>query len=126
MSLKKVGIYDLEIHQGDTVCLDITICKMPFELNPKDKLIFSVASCMTAKNALIVKEVYASDFNGLTATFFIGESDTARLEPGEYFYGVRYYQSADDTYYKFTAVAERKFIIKPHTPDSLEVGENGL
>ena len=126
MSLKKVGIYDLEIHQGDTVCLDITISKMPFEINPKDKLVFSVARYMSAKNAVIVKEVYASDFNDLTATFFIDENDTARLEPGEYFYGVRYYQSSDDTYYKFTAVAECKFIIKRHTPDSLEVGENGL
>ena len=126
MSLKKVGVYDLEIHQGDTVCLDITLCKMPFELNPKDKLIFSVARYMNAKNALIVKEVYASDFNDLTATIFIGERDTISLKPGEYFYGVRYYRSVDDIYYKFTAVAGHRFIIKPHTPDTLEVGENGL
>lgn len=125
MSLKKVGC-DLYIHQGDTAYLDVRICKVPFKINPSDKLIFSVAEFMTDDHAIIVKEVYASDFNDLTATFCIDEHDTSKLEPGEYYYGLRYYQSANDTYYKFTAAAERKFIIKPHTPDTFGGANNGL
>lgn len=125
VSLKKTGC-DLIIHQGDTAYLDIKICKMPFEINPSDKLILSVAKRMTDKNAVIVKEVYAADFNGSTATFSFSESDTANLTPGDYYYGVRYHQSAGDTYYKFTAAADRKFIVKPHTPDILGVNSNGM
>ena len=125
MSLKKVGC-DLVLHQGDTAFLDIKLCKMPFEINPFDKLILSVAKSMTDENAVIVKQVCAADFNGFTATFCFSESDTVNLAPGEYYYGVRYYQAADDTYFKFTAAAERKFTIKPHTPDTMEVCDNGL
>lgn len=120
MSFKKIGC-DLAIHQGDTGYIDITLHKMPFKINSADKLILSVAKSMNDNNAVIVKEVYATDFNGLTATFCFDESDTANLVPGNYYYGVRYYQAANDTYYKFTAASERRFTIKPHTPDTLEV-----
>ncbi len=116
--------FNLEIHQGDTAYLDLTLSQLPFDINPDDKLIMSVAKSMSSKNAVIVKEVSAADFNDMTATVEFAESDTADLEPGKYYYGVRYYQAAEDTYYKFTAAAGRRFIIKPHTPDSLEVDSN--
>lgn len=121
MSLKKDGC-DLIIHQGDTAYLNIKIRKILFEINPDDKLIFTVSKRMTFGDAVIVKEVYASDFNDMTATFCFDESDTSKLAIGNYYYGIRYYRAEDGTYYKFTVVADRRFIIKPHTPDSFGGG----
>lgn len=120
MSLRKDGC-DLIMHQGDIAYLNVKIRKLS-KIDPNDKLVFTVSRRMTFGDAVIIKEVCGSEFRDKIATFYFDEKDTSKLATGNYYYGIRYYKFEDETYSKFTAVSDRRFIIKPHTPDSLGGG----